>query len=45
MVTRRRLVIGFPDPSSNGQLAGDVVYLGWSVIAGVEPLVPEGTAA
>jgi hypothetical protein len=45
MVTRQRLVIGFPDPSSNGELAADAVYLGWSVISGVDRLVPEGTAA
>jgi hypothetical protein len=45
MVTRQRLVIGFPDPASDGQVAADAVYLGWSVIASVDRLISEGTAA
>lgn len=43
LVTRLRLVIGFPEPGTDGQIARDAVRVGWSVIAGVEPLVPEGS--
>lgn len=45
MVTLERLIIGFPDPTSNGELAGDLVYLDWSRIAGIDRLVPEGKPA
>jgi len=44
LVTRLRLVIGLPEPGTNGQLAGDAVRVGWSLIAGVDRLVPEGSA-
>jgi hypothetical protein len=44
LVTRLRLVIGIPEPGTNGQLAGDAVRVGWSMIAGVDRLVPEGSA-
>jgi hypothetical protein len=43
MVTLQRLIIGFPDPTSDGQLAGKVVYLDWSLIAGIDRLVPESS--
>ena len=45
MVTRQRMIIGFPEAGTNGQLAGDMVYVGWSVIVGVDRLVPEGSVA
>ena len=41
MVTLQRLIIGFPEPGTNGQLAGDFVRLAWSTIAGIDRLVPE----
>jgi hypothetical protein len=44
MVTRQRLIIGYPDPD-DARLAGDVVYLSWSRIAGIDRLVPEQTSA
>jgi len=44
MVTRQRLVLGSPDPEDE-DLAGDMVYLAWSVIDSVAPLVAEGAAA
>lgn len=45
LVTRQRMVIGFPEPGTNGQLAGDAVRVGWSMIAGVDRLVPEESPA
>jgi hypothetical protein len=45
MVTLHRLIIGFPEPGTNGQLAGDLVYLAWSQVAGIDRLVPESTPA
>jgi hypothetical protein len=44
LVTQQRLIIGFPEPGTNGEIAGDAVRLGWSVIAGIDRLVPEGSA-
>jgi len=46
MVSRLRLVVGFPDPEDDN-IAGDAVYLGWSVIESVRPLssTPEGAVA
>jgi hypothetical protein len=44
-VTRRRLIVGIPDPDSDGALAAEVVYVAWSAVAGIEPLVPEGAVA
>jgi hypothetical protein len=44
LVTQQRLIIGFPEPGTNGQIAGDAVRLGWSMIAGIDRLVPEGSA-
>lgn len=43
MVTRLRLLVGYPDPD-DPRLAGEVVYLPWSRIAGIDRLVPEQAA-
>jgi hypothetical protein len=40
MVTRQRLIIGYPDPD-DARLAGDVKYVAWSRVAGIDRLVPE----
>ena len=44
MVTRLRLIIGQPD-ADDARLAGDLVYLPWSRIAGIDHLVPEQSTA
>jgi hypothetical protein len=44
MVTRQRLIVGHPDPD-DARIAGDLVYLAWSRIAGIDRLVPEQSQA
>jgi hypothetical protein len=44
MVTRQRLIIGYPDPD-DPRLAGELVYLSWSRVAGIDRLVPEQSKA
>ncbi len=45
LVTLDQLVVGIPDPESNGKWAEDAVYLGWSVIESIEELVAERAMA
>jgi hypothetical protein len=45
MAMKAYLVVGIPDPESNGQWAHDTVEIDWPRIANVDRFVPEGAVA
>ena len=45
MATRHRLIVGFPDPESNGRWADDCVWIGWPEILSVEHLASQESVA
>jgi hypothetical protein len=45
MSVELHLVIGLPDPETNGLTARDVVEVPWDRVLGLERLVTEGAAA
>lgn len=45
MATRQLLIVGFPDPASDGRWADDCVWINWPEITSVEKLQSQGAAA
>ena len=45
MAMKAHLVVGIPDPESNGRWAHDYVEIDWQHIASVNRFVPEGAVA